>query len=161
MIQEAKAAIIRKSIGLGLRSVLSLKGGSQIKALVMEESPKGFESAKKKAEEFINNNEKLNQLLREAIDKARKQKQRIHEVWEDLNQLIELVKAYTKGEYRNIPWKTIVYAIAAIGYFVNPFDIIPDFIFGIGFLDDAAVIAFVINAIREDIERYRKFKGAA
>lgn len=126
----------------------------------MQESPKGFESAKKKAEEFIGNNEKLHQLLQEALDKARKKKQRIQEVWDELLQLIELVAAYAKGEYRNIPWKTIVYAIAAIIYFVNPFDIIPDFIFGVGFLDDAAVIAFVINAIREELEGFRESRSS-
>jgi uncharacterized membrane protein YkvA (DUF1232 family) len=126
----------------------------------MQESPKGFESAKKKAEEFISNNEKLHQLLQEALDKARKKKQRIQEVWDELLQLIELVAAYAKGEYRNIPWKTIVYAIAAIISFVNPFDIIPDFIFGVGFLDDAAVIAFVINAIREELEGFRESRSS-
>lgn len=124
----------------------------------MKEPPRGFENARKKAEELINNNERLKQLLQQAIDKARKQKQKIQEVWGELIQLIELVRSYAKGEYRNIAWKTIIYAIAAIIYFVNPFDIIPDFIFGIGFLDDAAVIAFVINAIREEIERFSKFQ---
>lgn len=126
----------------------------------MEESPRGFESARKKAEEFINNSDRLNQLLQQAIDKARQQKEKLREVWEDLLQLIELTRAYARGEYRNVPWKALVYAIAAIVYFVNPFDVIPDFIFGIGFLDDAAVIAFVINAIREEIERFREFRSA-
>jgi len=124
----------------------------------MEESPGGFENAKRKAEELINSSARLNQLLQEALNKARIQKQRIRKVWEELLQLIELVSAYAKGEYRNIPWKAIVYAIAAIIYFVNPFDVIPDFIFGIGFLDDAAVIAFVINAIREEIERFSEIR---
>ena len=126
----------------------------------MGESPRGFESAKKQAEELIKNGEKLNQLIQEAIKKARQKRQRIQAVWEELLQLIEMVSAYAKGEYRNIPWKTVIYAIAAIFYFVNPFDIIPDFIFGIGFLDDAAVIAFVVNAIREEIERFSESKSA-
>jgi len=124
----------------------------------MDESPRGFESAKKKADEIVNDVEKLNRLLQQAISKAQKQKEKILKVWEDLLLLIELVKAYAKGEYRNIPWKTIIYAIAAILYFVNPLDIIPDFIFGIGYLDDATVIAFVINAIRKDLERFSEIR---
>ena len=124
----------------------------------MEESPRGFENARKKAEELINHGERLNQLLQDAINKARKQKEKIQEVTEELIALIELVKAYTKGEYRGVPWKVIVYAIAAIIYFVNPIDIIPDFIFGIGFLDDATVIAFVANAIREELKRFAESK---
>lgn len=126
----------------------------------MEESPRGFENARKKAEEFIKSNERLSQLVQEAFEKARRKRQALQEIWEELLQLIELVSAYARGEYRNIPLKTIVYAIAAIIYFVNPFDIIPDFIFGIGFLDDAAVIAFVVNAIREEIERFKESKSA-
>jgi len=124
----------------------------------MDESPRGFESAKKKADEIVNDVEKLNRLLQQAISKAQKQKEKILKVWEDLLLLIELVKAYAKGEYRNIPWKTIIYAIAAILYFVNPLDIIPDFIFGIGYLDDATVIAFVINAIRKDLDRFSEIR---
>jgi uncharacterized membrane protein YkvA (DUF1232 family) len=126
----------------------------------MEGSPRGFENARKKAEEFIKSNERLSQLVQEALEKARRKRQALQGFWEELLQLIELVSAYARGEYRNIPWKTIVYAIAAIIYFVNPFDIIPDFIFGIGFLDDAAVIAFVINAIREEMERFREFRSS-
>lgn len=126
----------------------------------MDESPGGFENAKKKADEIVNDIERLNRLLQLAISKAQKQKEKILKVWEDLLLLIELVRAYTKGEYRNIPWKTIIYAIAAIIYFVNPLDIIPDFIFGIGYLDDATVIAFVINAIRNELERFKSYQSA-
>ncbi len=101
----------------------------------------------------------MNQLLQDAINKARKQKERIQDVWEELLLLIELVKAYTRGEYRNIPWKAIIYAIASIIYFVNPLDIIPDFLFGIGFLDDATVIAFVMQAIHDEIERFKSYQS--
>lgn len=124
----------------------------------MEESPRGFESARKKAEDLINRGERLNQLLQDAVRKTQKQKEKIQEVREELIALIELVKAYTKGEYRSVPWKVIIYAIAAIIYFVNPLDIIPDFLFGIGFLDDATVIAFVANAIREELKRFAETK---
>ena len=125
----------------------------------MNESPKGFENARKKADEIIDDVERLNRLLQQAINKAQKQKEKLLKVWEDLLLLIELVKAYTRGDYRGIPWKTIIYAIAAIIYFVNPLDIIPDFIFGIGYLDDATVIAFVINAIHNELEHFREFKS--
>jgi len=36
---------------------------------------------------------------------------------------------------------------------------IPDVAPALGFLDDATVIAFVVNAIKEDIEAYKKFLG--
>lgn len=124
----------------------------------MSETPKGFRKAIKKAKNLIHQSEKLNQLLNDASYKAQKYKQKIDEVWDETLMLIELTKAYGRGEYRNIPWKAIIYALAAIIYFVNPLDVIPDFIFGIGFLDDATVIAFVANAIREEVKRFKEYK---
>jgi len=48
----------------------------------------------------------------------------------------------------------IVSVLGAIIYFVNPLDLIPDFIFLFGYLDDAAIIAFVINMIQNDIKKF-------
>jgi len=38
-------------------------------------------------------------------------------------------------------------------------DTIPDFLGAIGFADDAAVIIFVLNSIRKEIDRYRQWKS--
>jgi uncharacterized membrane protein YkvA (DUF1232 family) len=126
----------------------------------MSDIPKGFKKALRQARALINESEKLNQLLNDAYQKAKNYKQKIDSVWEETIELIELIKAYTKGEYRNISWKAIIYALAAVVYFVNPLDMIPDFIFGIGFLDDATIIAFVANAIREELKRFKESKSA-
>ncbi len=80
------------------------------------------------------------------------------EMWEDLKTLIAMVSDYATGEYREIPWSSITMAAAAVVYFVSPIDLIPDFIPGLGFLDDAAVIAFCVKVLREDIARYRLWK---
>jgi uncharacterized membrane protein YkvA (DUF1232 family) len=124
----------------------------------MSEIQAGFKKTIRQAKELIKQNEKLNQLLNDASTKAQMYKQRIDEVWEETLELIELVKAYARGEYRNIPWKAIICALAAIIYFVNPLDIIPDFIFGIGFLDDATVIAFVAKAIQEELKHFKEYR---
>jgi len=42
--------------------------------------------------------------------------------------------------------------MAALAYFVLPFDIIPDFIAGIGFTDDAAVMAMAIGLVSRHIK---------
>lgn len=54
--------------------------------------------------------------------------------------------------------QTILWAIAAIIYFVNPFDVIPDFIPVVGYVDDSTVIAFVINSIRKDLDDFLKWE---
>ena len=44
---------------------------------------------------------------------------------------------------------------AAILYFLMPLDSIPDFILGLGYLDDVTVITFVLSQIQTEIEKYK------
>ena len=75
----------------------------------------------------------------------------------DVSVLLELVKDYFNGRYREAPRRTVFAAAAALIYVLNPFDLIPDFIPGIGYVDDAAVVMLVIRSIRADIDDYRSW----
>lgn len=76
-------------------------------------------------------------------------------VREDLATLVELLKAYATGEYRDVPSKSLLLVAAGILYFVTPIDVIPDFLLGIGYLDDLTVLTYVIGIVRDEIERFR------
>jgi uncharacterized membrane protein YkvA (DUF1232 family) len=119
------------------------------------ETPTDFERVRQAAEELSKENQKIAQLIDSATMKAKKEKQRILDFWGKLQTMIRMVKAYLSGEYTNIPWKTIVFVIAGIIYFLNPMDVVPDVIPTLGYLDDATVIAFIVNAAKEDIEKFR------
>lgn len=54
-----------------------------------------------------------------------------------------------------ITWETKSWILVALGYFVSPIDLIPDFIPVIGHVDDAMVVAYVVHKISEEIVRYR------
>lgn len=41
--------------------------------------------------------------------------------------------------------------IGALGYFISPFDIIPDLMIGTGFLDDASVLLYALNTLVNSI----------
>jgi uncharacterized membrane protein YkvA (DUF1232 family) len=65
-----------------------------------------------------------------------------------------LVKAYALGEYREIPWKTLLIVIAAILYFINPIDLIPDLIPVAGLTDDVGILIWVYNSLSAEIDKF-------
>lgn len=65
-----------------------------------------------------------------------------------------LLRAYAQGEYRSIPWKSLLLTVAAILYFINPIDVIPDLMPMIGLTDDFAVLFMVYKSIGADIEKF-------
>ena len=71
----------------------------------------------------------------------------------------EMLKDYKKRNYRNVPWKAIAIITAAIVYFINPMDLVPDFLGLIGFTDDAIVLAFVFNSLRDELVKYCEWRG--
>ncbi len=126
----------------------------------IDQKPEGFENAQDKAQEFFKDKEKTGHLLDEALRKAERNKNVLENIWVDLQALMRLTKAWLKNEYTQTPWQTIVFAIAGIIYFVNPFDFVPDFIPGAGYLDDATVIGFVIKSIRREIRQFLDWEKA-
>jgi uncharacterized membrane protein YkvA (DUF1232 family) len=65
-----------------------------------------------------------------------------------------LVKAYALGQYREIPWKTLLIVIAAILYFINPIDLIPDLIPVAGLTDDVGILIWVYNSLSAEIDKF-------
>jgi len=65
-----------------------------------------------------------------------------------------LAKAYALGQYRAVPWKTMLILLAAVIYFINPLDLIPDLIPVAGFTDDFAVLVWVYSTIEEEIDKF-------
>ncbi|MEO5976233.1 MAG: YkvA family protein [Chryseolinea sp.] len=65
-----------------------------------------------------------------------------------------LAKAYALGHYRDVPWRAMLALLAAVIYFLNPLDLIPDIIPVFGLTDDFAVLIWVYNAVGEEIEKF-------
>ena len=69
-----------------------------------------------------------------------------------------MLKDYRKGVYTNVPWFTIAAIAFGFLYILNPFDLIPDFIPGIGYIDDFAVFTFGLRFIETDLHNYLDWK---
>ncbi|MAG96466.1 MAG: YkvA family protein [Alphaproteobacteria bacterium] len=66
--------------------------------------------------------------------------------------LDQAVAAYYCATDRATPGHVKALLLAAIAYFVVPADMIPDFIAGIGFVDDASVLAGAISSVRHHLK---------
>lgn len=75
-----------------------------------------------------------------------------------LSLLGRLVKAYASGQYRAIPWKSLVSIVAVLLYFVNPIDLIPDFLPLIGLADDVALTVWLFNSVSRDLAAFESWE---
>ncbi|HEU5291593.1 MAG TPA: DUF1232 domain-containing protein [Cyclobacteriaceae bacterium] len=73
---------------------------------------------------------------------------------EKMSVFSRLASAYASGKYREIPWKTVMTILAAIIYFMNPLDLVPDFIPLMGLTDDFGVLVWVYNSIQGEIDKF-------
>jgi uncharacterized membrane protein YkvA (DUF1232 family) len=74
--------------------------------------------------------------------------------------VLRLLRAWWTGDYRQVSRGTIVTLLAAVIYFVMPIDAIPDWIIGVGFLDDAYVLGWAVNAVRQEVEAFLQWEAA-
>lgn len=117
-----------------------------------------FAKAKNAAEIVLKRRMRVLHLAREAYTKLAGEQDAMTRVKNDLLLMLRLSRAWALREYRTIPWKSLLYIIAAIVYFVNPVDLIPDVLAGLGFIDDVAVIAAVVRAIRNDLDAFHDWE---
>ena len=60
----------------------------------------------------------------------------------------DVVAAYFCAFDPRTPLRARGILLAALAYFIMPFDVLPDFIVGLGFTDDMAVLFTAVNVIR-------------
>jgi uncharacterized membrane protein YkvA (DUF1232 family) len=78
---------------------------------------------------------------------------------QDLKLLFPLIRDYWKGTYRDVSVKSIVIFIVALAYIISPIDLIPDYIIGLGQIDDVAILGFLLYFLEKDLMKYKEWKG--
>lgn len=126
-----------------------------------EKVMKKFKESEVEAEEILKNPEEASKKIQDAFVKLEGMKDGpIKMIFDDINLMINIIKDYISGTYRQIPEYSVISILGALIYFLSPVDIIPDFIPGVGYIDDAFVIALVIKQIHEDLNNYKVWKNA-
>lgn len=84
-------------------------------------------------------------------------KEQFKTFWQDLKLLLSLLKDTAKGSYKPQSKKSIILMVLGLLYFLSPLDLIPDLLVG-GFIDDAALLAWIIAKVKTEIDSYKAFK---
>ena len=111
-----------------------------------------------KANSIYYDNDRLNNLIKESTKKLKNNKA-FSDLIDDVKVSLDIIKLYIKGEYTSFSKGNLILIIIGFLYLVNPIDIIPDFIVGVGFLDDAAVFAYLLKMIQHEIEEFKQWRS--
>ena len=77
---------------------------------------------------------------------------------QNLKLLFLLIRDYFKGTYRDVSFKSIIVFLAGLAYIISPLDLIPDYIPGLGQIDDVALLAFCLYLLEKDLLKYEKWR---
>jgi uncharacterized membrane protein YkvA (DUF1232 family) len=79
---------------------------------------------------------------------------------DDIKTMIAMVRAYASRSYREMPIGTVAAIAGALLYVLTPIDFIPDFIAGVGLVDDAAVVRACLKLVGYDVKKFREWMAA-
>ena len=120
---------------------------------------KSLNENKEKAKAFLDDDEKMETLFQE-FEKKLKLIPKIGKRASDVAVLLSMLRAYIKKQYTDVSIATILAAVAGLIYVVNPMDIVPEYILGVGVLDDAAIVGIILQAMHMDLNKYKKWQKA-
>ena len=116
---------------------------------------KKFESFKNKeySEDFMND-----VFEKEDAINKKMSNDKLKEFASDVKLFFCMLKDFFTRKYTNVPVGTIMTIAGSLLYVFSPVDIMPDFIPGIGYLDDGAMIALCLKMLNSDLTKYKEWK---
>lgn len=114
----------------------------------------------KEAEDLSNNNPFISKLIDQAFDKVGKSTTKVIETQNQYLAMLRMLKAWYAREYTGLSPKAVISLIASVIYFVNPIDLIPDFIPFIGKLDDKLVLGYFIKKLNVEIQKFMTWEDS-
>lgn len=114
----------------------------------------------KSAQSLLGNKNRTLGRLQHGFVKALENKNSVLAVWDQIQLFFAIVNDYIKGNYTAIPKRAIMAVTAGILYFISPLDVVPDFIVGLGFVDDIYIVKLVYEQVEKDLKKYQAWKAA-
>jgi len=116
-----------------------------------------FHKAKERATGLLKDRKRLKTLLINSTKKLSNlnfKNLNLTKLTDRVKVIVRMLKAYVKGEYKMLPWKSLIILVAALFYFVTPLDLIPDVIPVTGYIDDFTVVLWVFRTLQDDINEF-------
>ena len=82
----------------------------------------------------------------------------LSQYWNDIKTSFSLIRDWFSGTYDKVPARMIVSLAGALIYLVSPLDLIPDWVPMAGLVDDAAMLTFVFQLSKVDLNAYRQWE---
>ena len=109
---------------------------------------------------LLDSPERLSKMLDKAQVKMQKhQSGRLGELMTMVLACFRLLKCYVTGEYRDISFESLALILASIIYFVMPLDVLPDFLLGVGLIDDAMLLGWMLRSVSDDLKRFIEWEN--
>jgi len=157
--RPASARELMEALELCRRSLTRRSGVRSEEAALRSEA---FSRALRDAKACAGDPESLQALFESAAKKATAvSKKPFKRNWAYLQTMLRLIRAYHRGEYRQVSNDALVWIIAALNYLVDPFDLIPDDTPFLGLVDDAHVVELVTDKTRRTLDAFMTWETAA
>ena len=124
-----------------------------------EDKNRFFIRALENAKRMFSSKEKVLETLDTAFQKSidlENDKDEVSSLTKKVKLFILMIRSYVKGDYREVSFKSILLIFAGLIYFINPFDLIGDFIPGIGYIDDIGLILWILKSVEDDVIRFKE-----
>ena len=102
--------------------------------------------------------EKVAQEKDKTLDKI-KNSSALSGLFDNIRTAYDMVSDSVTGKYQGVAKSTLALLAGGLAYLALPIDLVPDFIPVAGWVDDAAVLAWIFKRCADEFQKYKAFKG--
>ena len=102
--------------------------------------------------------EKVAQEKDKILDKI-KNASALSGLFDNIRTAYDMVSDSVTGKYKGVAKSTLALLAGGLAYLALPLDLVPDFIPVAGWVDDAAVLAWIFKRCADEFQKYKAFKG--